>query len=148
MLLQRQTSGLADIADDHLDMTPMVDVTFQLLTFLLLTWSAATAAAVSLPMAQHGVGIEENGSTVLTVARPVAEGGPAVVYEGTELEPSRRLANDDAIRDAVERGLTAGRARVILQADGDVTQGEVLRVAGAAAQVEGISVHIGVEEPK
>jgi len=39
-----------------------------------------------------------------------------------------------------------GRHKVILQADGDVPHGEVLKVAGAVAQIEGITVHVGVQE--
>ncbi len=35
---------------------------------------------------------------------------------------------------------------MIIQADGDVPHGEVLKVAGSVAQVEGITVHIGVQE--
>ena len=35
---------------------------------------------------------------------------------------------------------------MILQADGEVPHGEVLKVAGAVAQVEGITVHVGVQE--
>ena len=54
----------------------------------------------------------------------------------------------DRTSSAVETGLTAGKRRVIIQADGDVAHGEVLRVAGAAAKVQGITIHIGVEEPQ
>ena len=35
---------------------------------------------------------------------------------------------------------------VTIQADGAVPHGEVLKVAGAVAQVEGITVHVGVQE--
>jgi biopolymer transport protein ExbD len=37
---------------------------------------------------------------------------------------------------------------VILQADGDVPHGEVVRVSSAMTEVEGVTVHIGVQEPQ
>ena len=43
---------------------------------------------------------------------------------------------------------TGARRKVIIEADGDVPHGEVVKVAGAIAQIEGITVHVGVQEPK
>ena len=37
---------------------------------------------------------------------------------------------------------------MIIQADGEVPHGEVVKVAGAVGQVEGITVHLGVQEPR
>ena len=37
---------------------------------------------------------------------------------------------------------------MILQADGDVPHGELVKVAAAVGQVEGITVHFGVQEPR
>jgi biopolymer transport protein ExbD len=37
---------------------------------------------------------------------------------------------------------------VIIQADGDVPHGEIVKVVGAVGQVEGITVHLGVQEPR
>lgn len=147
MLLNRQLDSLGSAGKEHVDMTAMVDVMFQLMTYLLLTYQVAADASVNMPKAKYGVGIEENESIVLTVAPPAAAGAPARVFEGAQLEASKRLDTDDAIREAVERGLVVGKKRVIIQADADVTHGDVLRVAGAAAQVPNIAIHVGVEEP-
>lgn len=147
MLLTRR-SGDAPLVDEHIDMTAMVDVVFQLMTFLLLTYQASTEAAVEMPVAKYGVGVEETETIVLTVAPPRESGAPAQVFEGLELEPARRLDDNESIRVVVERGLTGGKRRVVIQADGGVSYGEVLRVAAAAGEVQGITVHIGVEEPK
>ena len=43
-------------------------------------------------------------------------------------------------------GVKQGRSKVIIQADSEVPHGEVLKVAGAVAQVEGVTVHLGVQE--
>ena len=37
---------------------------------------------------------------------------------------------------------------MIIQADGDVPHGEIVKVVGAVGQVEGITVHLGVQEPR
>ncbi len=147
MLLNRR-GGSKSLIDEELDMTPMVDVVFQLMTFLLLTYQASTEPAVEMPQARHGVGVEDTESIGLTVAPPTAGSETANVYEGLELDVDKRLTDNDAIKLAVEKGLTAGRRRVVIQADGDVPYGEVLRVAGAAGGVQGISLHVGVEEPE
>ncbi len=148
MLLQQQLRDLQTTADDNLDMTPMVDTVFQLLTFLLLTYQVSAEAAVNMPPAKYGVGIDETEAAVLTVATPVAEGAPAAVYFGLEIDPKSQLLDDDSIEQAVEQAVVSGKQRVVLQADGNVPHGEVLRVAGAAARVDGVTIHIGVDEPK
>lgn len=148
MLLQQQLRGLQSAGDDHIDLTPMVDTVFQLLTFLLLTYQVSSEAAVAMPEARHGVGVDETEAAVLTIARPTAEDAPAAVYFGLKTDPARQLLDDDAIQQAVEQAVVDGKQRVVLQADAEVPHGEVLRVAGAAARVEGVSIHIGVEERK
>jgi biopolymer transport protein ExbD len=54
----------------------------------------------------------------------------------------------DQARKAVAQGVREGRHKVILQADGDVPHGEVVRVSSAMTEVEGVTVHIGVQEPQ
>ncbi len=148
MLLNRHHGGGHSAFDEHVDMTAMVDVVFQLMTFLLLTYQASVEAAVEMPQAKHGVGVEEVDSILLTVAPPTEAGDPAQVYIGRDLDPKFRLAGRDEIREAVERGLVSGKRRVVLQADGNIPYGEVLRIGSVAGEVQGITLHIGVAEPK
>ncbi len=56
------------------------------------------------------------------------------------------VATLDQARKAAADGAKQGRTKVIIQADSEVPHGEVLKVAGAVAQVEGITVHLGVQE--
>ena len=141
MLLQRQVRSPLDNA---LDLTPMVDVVFQLLIFLMLTYRASAEAEVELPPAVHGTGVEETEATTLTLAP--GPGGAIAVYDGMSTDPADRLDDADAIREAVADGVRSGRRRVILQADGDVPHGEVLRIGAVVAEVEGIVLHLGVED--
>jgi biopolymer transport protein ExbD len=147
MLLQNQLRDLNSVCDDHLDLTAMVDVVFQLLTFLLLTYQVSNESDVALPVAHHGVGVEETESIVLTLTPPDASGGNVAVYEGTKVDHNHQLLDDDSITNAVTEALASGKHRVVIQADAEVPHGEVLRVAGDAAKVEGVTIHIGVEEP-
>ena len=45
-------------------MTPMVDVVFQLMTFMLFSVQMSGGEKVDVPPARHGVGVEEIGRDV------------------------------------------------------------------------------------
>jgi biopolymer transport protein ExbD len=142
MLLRREIDRERD---EHIDMTPMVDVVFQLMTFMLFTVQMSGGEKVDVPPARHGVGVEESGATFLTLTRPASAGGETRLLLGHGEGP---VATLDQARKAAADGVKQGRTKVILQADGEVPHGEVLKVAAAVAQVEGITVHVGVQEQK
>ena len=54
MLLRREAS---EERDEHIDMTPMVDVVFQLMTFMLFSVQMTGGEKVDVPPARHGVGV-------------------------------------------------------------------------------------------
>jgi biopolymer transport protein ExbD len=140
MLLNRQAN---EDRDEHIDMTPMVDVVFQLMTFMLFASQMTTGEPVEVPPARHGVGVEESAATFLTLLKPRAPGAePRLIVGNGNGTP----ATLDAARAAVAEGVKKGRRKVVLQADGAVPHGEVLKVAGAMSEVEGITLHIGVQE--
>jgi biopolymer transport protein ExbD len=130
--------------NEHIDMTPMVDVVFQMMTFMLFSMQMSGGEKVDVPPARHGVGVEESAATFLTLAKPAVPGGETRLLLGLGEGPTATL---EEARKAVADGVKEGRRKVILQADGDVPHGEVVRVASAVAQVEGITVHVGVQEP-
>jgi len=130
--------------NEHIDMTPMVDVVFQMMTFMLFSMQMSGGEKVDVPPARHGVGVEESAATFLTLAKPAVPGGETRLVLGLGDGPTATL---EEARQAVTDGVKEGRRKVILQADGDVPHGEVIRVASAVAQVEGITVHVGVQEP-
>lgn len=129
--------------NEHIDMTPMVDVVFQLMTFMLFSVQMSGGEKVEVPPARHGVGVDEAGATFLTLAKPAAPGSEPRLLLG---HGEGAVATLDQARQAVADGVKQGRRRVILQADGEVPHGVVLEVAGAVAQVEGVTVHVGVQE--
>ncbi len=140
MLLRRD---LDQDRDEHIDMTPMVDVVFQLMTFMLFTIQMSGGEKVDVPPARHGVGVEETSATFLTLTRPSRPGGESKLLLGHGEGPTATL---DQARKAAADGVKEGRNKVIIQADREVPHGEVLEVAAAVAQVEGVTVHLGVQE--
>ena len=140
MLLRRD---MDQDRDEHIDMTPMVDVVFQLMTFMLFTVQMSGGEKVDVPPARHGVGVEETSATFLTLTKPSAAGGEPRLLLGHGTGP---VATLDQAQKVAADGVKQGRGKVIIQADSEVPHGEVLKVAGAVAQVEGVTVHLGVQE--
>ncbi|WP_165250869.1 ExbD/TolR family protein [Paludisphaera soli] len=140
MLLRRDATGERD---EHIDMTPMVDVVFQLMTFMLFSSQMTGGELVEVPPARHGVGVEQSAATCLTLLEPKAAGDEPQLLLGHGDGPAATL---DQARRAVEEGVKQGIRKVILQADGDVSHGKVLEVAAAVSEVEGVTVHVGVQE--
>src|SRR5205807_1231760 len=94
MLLRRQVS---EDRDEHIDMTPMVDVVFQLMTFMLFSVQLTQESRVEVPRAHRGVGVEEDAATFLTLVKPDAPGSPPKLLLGNG---GGDLGEDDLIRPA------------------------------------------------
>ena len=141
MLLRRQAT---EDRDEHIDMTPMVDVVFQLMTFMLFSMQISGGEEVDVPPARHGVGVDESAATILRLLKPAPPGTAPrlLLVDGGKGVP----ATLDQARKFAQQGVRDGRRKVVLQADGAVPHGEVLKVAAAVAEVEGITLHIGVQE--
>jgi biopolymer transport protein ExbD len=144
MLLRRQVS---EDRDEHIDMTPMVDVVFQLMTFMLFSVQLAGDAKVEVPRAQRGVGVEEDAATFLTLLKPEAKGAKPKLLLGNG-DSGRPLDYESAAAE-VSKGVAQNRRKVIIQADGAVPEGEVLKLIGEISKREsGATIHIGVQEPE
>ncbi len=128
--------------DEHIDMTPMVDVVFQLMTFMLFSLQVSGGEKVDVPPSHHGVGVEESVSTILTLAKAEKAGGEPQLIGGNGSGAPISLDQAKAI---VAKGIGEGRKRVIIQADGLVPEGEVIKLIGSLADIEGITIHIGVQ---
>jgi biopolymer transport protein ExbD len=143
MLLRRQVN---EERDEHIDMTPMVDVVFQLMTFMLFSVQLSAESKVDVPRAKHGIGVEEDAATFLTLLKPDAAGGRPRLLLGNG--DGREVSYEDAGAE-VSKGVASGLRKVVVQADGDVPEGEVLRLVSEIGKREpGASIHIGVQEPE
>ena len=118
--------------EDDLDITPMIDVTFLLLIFFMVTSNMEQSAQVAIPPAKHGLGVSVADSTVITIFR-------------TDDEPEIYLADGEKkngpvdvseVTAYVQTGITDRKFNVIIKADRDIPSGFVEEVARAANEVE------------
>jgi len=132
-----------------LDITPMIDVTFLLLIFFLVSSTTERSTTVELPPARYGKGVSDRNSVVLTISGS-GESGPARVYlddgiTGTPL-PDDHDTQDARITQYVQEGFNEGKPNVLVKADKEALHREVSRVVAAAGRVEGVHMHLAVFE--
>ena len=142
MLFRKQASAERD---EHIDLTPMVDVVFQLMTFMLFSIQL-TGSEISVPAAKHGIGVDGSSSMRVWLLRPTIKDGPPRVFLGED-GPEGGEVNLDAVKKGVAASIAQGITKVVLQADGEVSHGEVLKAAQAIGDVGNVQLHIGVQEP-
>ncbi|MEX0938758.1 MAG: biopolymer transporter ExbD [Pirellulales bacterium] len=132
-----------------LDITPMIDVTFLLLIFFLVTTTMTRQSSVELPTARFGGAVSEQDSIVFTLVSGGVDA--ASVYAADGVDADARLSDDaDARREAITRvvrqGMAAGRANVLIKAERHLPHRNVAEVMKAASQVEGVRLHLAVNE--
>ena len=137
--------------DVEMDITPMIDVTFLLLIFFLVSATPDKRTAIELPKADHGVGVSQLRSVVLTIA----EGGlnAAPVYAADGRIPGTELSDHldtrrEQIGELVEEGFRENKPNVVIKGDRNVAYREVARVIKAVSQVQGVKIHLAVLESK
>jgi len=130
----------------EMDITPMVDVVFQLLIFFVVCSTIGRATAVQLPSAKIGIAVNPKTSTVLTL-HGVENDAVVTLGEGMDAQPlaADRDVQREEIIQAVERGLRQGKSNVVIRADRRLFHGEVHRIQSAAA-IPGITLNIVVTE--
>jgi biopolymer transport protein ExbD len=142
MLFKQQASTERD---EHIDLTPMVDVVFQLMTFMLFSIQL-TGSELSVPKSKNGMGVDGASSTKVWLLRPATVDGPARAFMGED-GPEGGELSIEKVEEAIAAGVAEGRRKVVLQADGEVPHGEVLRYASIMKKFDGVGLHIGVQEP-
>jgi biopolymer transport protein ExbD len=136
----------------ELDITPMIDVTFLLLIFFLVSTTTAMQSAVDLPPARHGEGVSSRTSVVVTVAGSPG-GAQAQVYlgdgtSGTPLpvDPQQQTRQ---IAAYVRSEHLQGKDTVLVKAGRDVRHRDVARVAEAVGEADvEVHLHLAVKEEK
>ncbi len=135
--------------DDEIDITPMIDMTFLLLIFFILTSKMDGGSDVMLPRAKHGVPITPQDSVVITVK---SNGNAAEFYLADETNVTQKLPQEDAdafqaaVQDYVTRGLAAGGKQVLIRGSRDIKHREIDRLLRAIGGVEGASAYVAVLE--
>ena len=129
--------------DDDLDITPMIDVTFLLLIFFMVTSNMKKAATVEIPPAIHGQGIPTSKATMLTVFH--TDGDPEVyLSDGTK---ENGPVSMDEVAAHVAKSVAEGKLMVIIKADSKIPSGfveEVARAANNQETSEELKFYVGV----
>ncbi|MBL9124485.1 MAG: biopolymer transporter ExbD [Planctomycetaceae bacterium] len=134
--------------DEGIDMTPMIDVTFLLLIFFMVT-GINQKSGVELPAARYGKGVSEQDAVIITLADRKAPGLARVYLADTvggDSLPDDLRAQEESIREYIEAARADHRTAVLVKAERTVHHRDVARVARAAGQVEGVTLHVAVLE--
>ncbi|MGD9853337.1 MAG: ExbD/TolR family protein [Planctomycetaceae bacterium] len=147
-LFLESSSGTRRIKSDaELDITPMIDVTFLLLIFFMVTSTMKQDTSLQIPPARHGEGISTDAAIVITVASK--EGEPQI-HLGDKI--TDRPATLGEIPAYVQQGVDdpqGARRTVIIKADRELPSGFIEEVARAANQIEGIEkFYVGVQDKR
>lgn len=134
-------------SDDELDITPMIDITFLLLIFFLVSSKMTAEQAVELPKARHGHVVAGKESVIIIVKRGTGDEAEVQKADGTAFSPDIEQQNAE-IAEYVQKGLDAGKKHVIIRAEGSVRHGEIGRVSEAISESleEGELINIAVME--
>jgi len=128
----------------QIDMTPMVDVVFQLLTFFLLAVKRDSAEPVDVPVTVRSTAVAESQSTFITV-KPPSKGSPDPEIILGDRSGNGDKITADQVRDEVVKGVNAGRPNIIIKAERFVSHGDVLKVCRIVDKVEGAFLYVGVQ---
>lgn len=128
----------------ELDITPMIDVTFLLLIFFMVTSTMDQNKPANVPPAAHGVGADTKDAVIISI---IADAGPGseriILGDGSGGEET---ANMELVRRYVQAGLNEGKSLILIKADRDAKEGKVQEVFKALADFEGVPFAIGVQD--
>lgn len=140
-----ETSGRKPDAELGMDITPMIDMTFLLLIFFMVTSTMQVEARLQMPSAAHGAGVPLEKAIVISIFKTGDE--PQIVAGADPDKPTLLPAE---VEGYVAEGIQAGKTTVIIKADRDIPSGFVEEVARSAneAAPEGIdlSFYVGVQD--
>jgi biopolymer transport protein ExbD len=138
------------VEEADMDITPMIDMTFLLLIFFIVSGHMSENSGVTLPSARYGGVVQLNQAVILTMA-PGDPGVPSVFKgDGTAPETRLRGSTPEELDAAIEEYVDSERAKddkkyVLVQAERGLKSREVNRVVRAAANRENIEqVYVGV----
>ncbi len=133
--------------DDELDITPMIDITFLLLIFFLVSSKMTAEQAVELPKARHGGVVAAKESVVILMKRGSGDLAEVQKSDGTPFSGDPEQQNAE-IAEYVATGIDSGKKHVIIRAEGSVRHGEIGRVSEAISESmdEGEMINIAVME--
>lgn len=128
------------IAEADLDITPMIDVTFLLLIFFMVTSTMQGTPDRDIPVAKSGSALSPSGMLELIVAAPQTDGGPA------ELILDGKPSTLEEIKAQVVLEAAQGDVEIMILAERRVPSGFIGDVETMLGEVENVKYHFGVQE--
>lgn len=132
------------LEDSVMDMTPMIDVTFQLLIFFMFANQMANPSPIEAPEAMYGKGVMPDGTQALLID---AEGN---YYLGPNARPEAIAPLETVIAEVQKNAEVAPEPlEVIITAHKQAKHMQVRELVEQLDNVDGIGpVHLGVEEKR
>jgi biopolymer transport protein ExbD len=138
------------IEEAEMDITPMIDCTFLLLIFFLVSSKMNADVPIELPKARHGDAVTIKSSIILTVAQ--SPSGEVQVFRGDSMNSEDRFVEasvtdqEEAISRFVEQQAKSSppKQNVLIKGAKNLKYKEIARVFAAAsrAEVEGLYVAV------
>ncbi len=144
MLGSRKNGGMED---EEVDITPMIDITFLMLIFFLVTSTPDQKTEIELAEALHGNAVSQRESIMFSIAFAGLEQSPVYAADGKipEAALSDDLEKQDTeIQEEVSQGMSEGKENVIIKADKAVPYRNVDRIIKSVSKSEGIKIHLAV----
>lgn len=137
--------------DDEMDITPMIDMTFLLLIYFIVSSIPDKSTAIELPKAMKGDTVAQLKATVFTIGEGGLNNAPVYAADGKIAQFALSEDLDERskqIQEAVEKGSKDGNTDVVIKADKSVLHREVARVIKAVSRVPDIHIYLAVMETK
>ena len=126
----------------EVDLTSMIDVVFLLLVFFMVTSTIQDNSPVTKPPARYHGMADPASSVIITVRAPREFGEEAEIFLEGEAGPT----DLDGVRDALEKGLEAGKQIALIVGDAKAPKGRVAAVQREVAEVGGLELKVAIEE--
>ncbi len=135
-------------ADAEFDITAMIDLVFMMNIYFLVTFLTAASSQGELPVAQHATALDGDTAVMMTLT-PTNDGkGTVELFLATE-EGGETIsdpeAQEEAVKEFVDKGVAFGKTNVLIKADRLLKLGELKRIAVAASKEE-VKLHLAVRE--
>lgn len=129
-------------ADSEMDITPMIDVTFQLLIFFMVTSTMQGNPPADVPPAMSGGSIEV-AKVINVVVKPAAVPGSP---PGIEFEEQNITLEDLKARLEERASGSPAEIHVMILADRTMTNGDMNEVELLISEIPNVIYHFGVQD--
>ncbi len=126
--------------DADLDITPMIDVTFLLLIFFMVTSTMQATPEVDLPVAHHGIGINKSEQVTVSV---IDQDGVPILMAGDPPAPEMTM---DEIVDYARGEIDSGKSGILVKASGNIPTGYIKQLTQQLQAVGEIHFYYAVSE--